>query len=160
MAEDKLFYWKIIFTEEAHFHIGNYVNKQGCRILRLENPQVTLENPMQPQWMTVFCFGTVTPFFVQKYQEGLVNVWWSTSFVSENWREWDMVDIWLQHDEATCHTIIDLLRPVFENWIISFNVGAKWTPRSCGWSQFDHDYFYEAWWRINVTLTSERRLGP
>ena len=31
---------KIIFSDEAHFNLGGYVNKQNCRIWGTENPQV------------------------------------------------------------------------------------------------------------------------
>jgi len=30
--EDEYFYRKIIFSDEAHFHLGDYVNKQNYRI--------------------------------------------------------------------------------------------------------------------------------
>ena len=46
----------------------------------------------------------------------------------------DMNVIWFQQDGATCHTanvIIDLLRTVFENRIISLNSDVNWPPRSC-----------------------------
>jgi len=32
LVEDEHFYRKIIFSDEAHFHLGGYVNKQNCHI--------------------------------------------------------------------------------------------------------------------------------
>jgi len=36
LVEDEHFYWKIIFSDEVHFHLG-YVNKQNCRIWESES---------------------------------------------------------------------------------------------------------------------------
>ena len=35
---------KIIFSDEAHFDLGGYVNKQNCRIWGTENPHAYLED--------------------------------------------------------------------------------------------------------------------
>ena len=53
LAEDDEFYRKIIFSDEAHFHFGGYVNKQNCRIWGTENPHVVVEKPMHSQRVTV-----------------------------------------------------------------------------------------------------------
>ena len=48
--------------------------------------------------------------------------------------EVDIGNIWLQQDGATCHTaevILDVLRPVFEDRIISHRADVVWPPRSC-----------------------------
>ena len=34
---------KIIFSDEAHFDLGGYVNKQNCRIWGTENPHAYIE---------------------------------------------------------------------------------------------------------------------
>ena len=36
---------KIIFSDEAHFDLGGYVNKQNCRIWDTENPHAYIEKP-------------------------------------------------------------------------------------------------------------------
>ena len=38
---------KIIFSDEAHFDLGRYVNKQNCRIWGTENPHAYIEKPTQ-----------------------------------------------------------------------------------------------------------------
>ena len=49
-----------IFSDEAHFHIRGYVNKQNCRICGSENPNVIIEKPMHPQQVLFGAdFGTV-----------------------------------------------------------------------------------------------------
>ena len=50
LAEDDEFYRKIIFSDEAHFHLGGYVNNQNCRIWGTENPHFVVQmSPMHPQ---------------------------------------------------------------------------------------------------------------
>lgn len=46
---------KIIFSDEAHFHLNEYVNKQNCRIWGNKNPRAIMENEMHPQRVTVWC---------------------------------------------------------------------------------------------------------
>ncbi|GFW45232.1 hypothetical protein TNCV_4733401 [Trichonephila clavipes] len=43
------------FTDEAHFWLNGYVNKQNCRIWSEANPQVYVETPLHPEKLTVWC---------------------------------------------------------------------------------------------------------
>ena len=52
---DDLFSKKIIFSDEAHFHLSGFVNKQNCHIWTNDNPRVVVEKPMHPQRVTVWC---------------------------------------------------------------------------------------------------------
>ena len=55
--------------------------------------------------------------------------------------EEDIGNIWFQHDNATCHTteaILDVLRPVFEDRIISRRTDVVWPPRSCDLTMLDY----------------------
>ena len=50
---------KIIFSDEAHFNIGGYINKQNCHIWGTENPHAYIEKPTHPKRVTVWCgFGS------------------------------------------------------------------------------------------------------
>ncbi|GFT73423.1 hypothetical protein TNCV_1700171 [Trichonephila clavipes] len=49
------FHKRILFSEEAHFWLNGYVNKQNCRIWSEPNPQVYLETPLHPEKLTVWC---------------------------------------------------------------------------------------------------------
>ena len=40
---------KIMFSDEAHFDLGGYVNMKNCRIWATENPHAYIENPMHPK---------------------------------------------------------------------------------------------------------------
>ena len=46
---------KIIFSDEALYHIGGYVNKQNCRIWDTENPLAYIEKPTHTKQVTVWC---------------------------------------------------------------------------------------------------------
>ena len=40
---------KIFFSDEVHFTLGKYVNKQNCRIWGSENRQVVEERSLHPE---------------------------------------------------------------------------------------------------------------
>ena len=44
---------EIIFSDEADFELGVYVNKQNCRIWGTENLHAYIEKPMHPKRVTV-----------------------------------------------------------------------------------------------------------
>ncbi|GFU97197.1 uncharacterized protein TNCV_3545741 [Trichonephila clavipes] len=47
--------YPIFFSDEAHFWLNGYVNKQNCRIWSEANPQVYVETPLHPEKLTVWC---------------------------------------------------------------------------------------------------------
>ncbi|GFW10967.1 DUF4817 domain-containing protein [Trichonephila clavipes] len=46
------FHTRILFSDEAHFWLNGYVNKQNCRIWSEANPQVYVETPLHPEKLT------------------------------------------------------------------------------------------------------------
>ncbi|GFW75068.1 hypothetical protein TNCV_447731 [Trichonephila clavipes] len=52
--QPKEFDW-ISESDEAHFWLNGYVNKQNCRIWSEANPQVYVETPLHPEKLTVWC---------------------------------------------------------------------------------------------------------
>ncbi|GFW17321.1 hypothetical protein TNCV_3905311 [Trichonephila clavipes] len=42
-------------SDEAHFWLNGYVNKQNCRIWSEADPQVYVETPLHPEKLTVWC---------------------------------------------------------------------------------------------------------
>ena len=77
---------KIIFSDEAHFDLGGYVNKQNCRIWDTENPHAYIEKPMHPKRVTDWCRfwsrGIIERFFFENEQGEAVTVngdrYWAT----------------------------------------------------------------------------------
>ncbi|GFY09591.1 uncharacterized protein TNCV_380871 [Trichonephila clavipes] len=49
------FHKRILFSDEAHFWMNGYVNKQNCRIWSEANPKLYVETPLHPEKLTVWC---------------------------------------------------------------------------------------------------------
>ena len=58
---------KITLSDEAHFDLGGYVNKQNCRLWGTENPYAYIVKPTHAKRVTVWCGfwfrGIIGPFF-------------------------------------------------------------------------------------------------
>ncbi|GFY10763.1 transposase [Trichonephila clavipes] len=67
------FHERILFSDEVHFWLNGYVNKQNCRIWSEANRQVYVETPLHPEKLTVWCAlwvgGIIGPYFF-KNDEG------------------------------------------------------------------------------------------
>ncbi|GFT09395.1 putative transposable element [Trichonephila clavipes] len=105
------FHKRILFSDEAHFWLNGYVNKQNCRIWSEANPQVYVETPLHPEKLTVWC------------------------------ALWAGGELWFQQDGATCHTAratIDLLKDTFGDRLLSRFGPVNWPPRSCDLTPLDY----------------------
>ncbi|GFV54659.1 uncharacterized protein TNCV_3843791 [Trichonephila clavipes] len=60
------FHKRILFSDEAHFWLNGYVNKQNCRIWSEANPQVYVETPLHPEKLTVWCALWAGEILLQK----------------------------------------------------------------------------------------------
>ncbi|GFX05640.1 uncharacterized protein TNCV_3435441 [Trichonephila clavipes] len=54
-VDEEIVFQRILFSDEAHFWLNGYVNKQNCRIWSEANPQVYVETPLHPEKLTVWC---------------------------------------------------------------------------------------------------------
>ncbi|GFU88522.1 transposase [Trichonephila clavipes] len=137
-------------TDEAHFWLNGYVNKQNCRIWSEANPQVYVETPLHPEKLTVWCAlwagGIIGPYF--KNDEGH-NVTVNgdryramiTNFFIPELNNHDVQELWFQQDGATCHTAratIDLLKDTFGDRLISRFGPVNWPPRYCDLTPLDY----------------------
>ncbi|GFU90321.1 uncharacterized protein TNCV_4947031 [Trichonephila clavipes] len=119
------FHKRIFFSDEAHFLLNGYVNKQNCRIWSEANPQVYVETPLHPEKLTVWCAlwdgGVIGPYFFKNVE-------------GHN-------ELWFQQDGATCHAAratIDLLKDTFGDRLISRFGPVNWPPRSCDLTPLDY----------------------
>ncbi|GFW81763.1 transposable element Tc3 transposase [Trichonephila clavipes] len=60
------FHKRILLSDEAHFWLNGYVNKQNCRIWSEANPQVYVETPLHPEKLTVWCALWAAGILLQK----------------------------------------------------------------------------------------------
>ena len=135
---------KLIFTDEAHFYLSDFVNRQNMRYWAPDNPNVILQKPLHSPKVTVWCGvgikGIIGPYFFEdadgkavtvnadQYIEMLKN------FVGPALRRKRILSTsYFQQDGATSHTCsrtIQLLEKMFGNRIISKNGFLPWPPRS------------------------------
>ncbi|GFV71710.1 hypothetical protein TNCV_3534981 [Trichonephila clavipes] len=57
---------ELVTSDEAHFWLNDYVNKQNCRIWSEANPQVYVETPLHPEKLTVWCALWAVGILLQK----------------------------------------------------------------------------------------------
>jgi hypothetical protein len=97
---------KVLYSDEAWFHLSGYVNSQNSRIWSVENPHTFHERPLHSLKVAVWCAVSrrriIGPIFfsetitAERYQELIMNfifLW-----------EVDEKDCWFQQDGATAHT--------------------------------------------------------
>lgn len=135
---------KIWFSDEAHFHLRGYINKQNYRHWGSENPRIFRTSTHTPQRITVWCAisskGIIGPWFFTEnvnrisYREVL-----EKKFIPEAQGLEAYDDFWFQQDGATPHTTnenLDLLDEHFHGKVIArryeerFNCGLEWPPNS------------------------------
>ncbi|GFV13937.1 transposase [Trichonephila clavipes] len=120
------FHKRILFSDEAHFWLNGYVNKQNCRIWSEANPQVYVETPLHLEKLTVNgdrYRAMITNFFIPELNNH------------------DVQELWFQQDGATCHTAratIDLLKDTFGDRLISCFGPVNSPPRSCDLTPLDY----------------------
>ncbi|GFT79820.1 putative transposable element [Trichonephila clavipes] len=145
------FHKRILFSDEAHFWLNGYVNKQNCRIWREANPQVYAETSLHPKKLTVWCAlwagGIIGPYFFKDDEGHNVTVNGDRyramiiSFFIPELNNHDVQELWFQQDGATCHTAratIALLKDTFGDRLISRFGPVNWPPRSCDLTPLDY----------------------
>ena len=108
------FHRKIIMSDEAHFGLEGYVNKQNCRIWGSEYPKMIIKKPLYPQHVTVwyrFWAGEIIGPYIFENEAGVavsVNGLRYRTMINEFlWPEledMDVDDVYYQEDGATSHT--------------------------------------------------------
>lgn len=150
LEENPNFGRKIIFSDEAHFWMNGYVNKQNCRIWDDANPHEIHQVELHPKKVTVWCGfwagGIIGPFFFEN------DVGEAITVNGERYRrmitdlflpaldDMGLDDMWFQQDGATCHTAdatMNILQQRFAGMVISRRGDVNWPPRSCDLTPLD-----------------------
>ncbi|GFW30287.1 putative transposase [Trichonephila clavipes] len=163
------FHKRILFSDEAHFWLNGYVNKQKCRIWSEANPKVYVETPLHPEKLTVWCAlwsgGIIGPYFFKNDEGHSVTVNGDryramiTNFFSPELNNHDVQELWFQQDGATCHTAratIDLLKDTFGDRLISRFGPVNRPPRSCDLTPLD----YFLWGYVKSLVYAEKPQTP
>ncbi|GFW92218.1 putative transposable element [Trichonephila clavipes] len=142
---------RILFSDEAHFWLKGYVNKQNCRIWSEAHLQVYVETPLHPEKLIVWCAlwagGIIGPYFFKTDEGHNVTVNGDryramiTNFFIPELNNHDVQELWFQQDGATCpiaRATIDLLKVTFGDRLISRFGPVNWPPRSCDLTPLDY----------------------
>jgi len=135
---------RLWMSDEAHFHLSGYVNKQNFRFWSDVNPRELHQQPLHSAKVTVWCamssLGIIGPYF---FEDGLSNAVTVTSqryaemlenFFTPQLAHYEVNDeTFFQQDGATSHTAqvsMNIVNRLFPNHVISKNGDIEWPSRS------------------------------
>ncbi|VVC43567.1 Hypothetical protein CINCED_3A023722 [Cinara cedri] len=169
IEENPLFSTNILFSDEAHFWLNGYDNKQNYRIWVEEQPEEIRELPLHPDKTTVWCGlwagGIIGPRFFKNESGQNVTVNGAryrdmiTDYLLPEIEARDLDDIWFQQDGATCHTAretLALLREQFGEQLISRFGPISWPARSCDITTLD--FFLRGYVKSKVYITKSTTI--
>lgn len=160
----------LLMSDEAHFHLDGYVNKQNFRYWSVTNPQELHERPLHSSKVTVWCGVTkkcvIGPYFFEEggrtvtvNQERYLRML-DTFLIPELKRKRiGLKKMLFQQDGATAHTanaVMDFLRMKFAGRVISRNGDIAWPARSPDLSVCD--FFLWGYLKSKVYANKPRTL--
>lgn len=132
-----------MMSDEAHFHLSGYVNKQNCRYWAPTNPNQIHERPLHSEKVTVWCGvssqGILGPYFFDNDAGQPVTVtshryvFMLQHYVMREMRRKNIHVEWFQQDGATAHTArtsMAALRTMFPQRLVSRFGDVNWPARS------------------------------
>lgn len=142
---------RIIFSDEAHFWLDGYVNRQNYRIWGTEKPEVLVTKPLHPQKVTVWCGlcsqFIIGPFFIEESIDGeRYGDLLEDRIIPELEQEGATETYHFQQDGAPPHSTranLTILRRAFGDRVIArnfpetFQSGMAWPPYSPDLSPLD-----------------------
>ena len=130
---------EFLFKEIEEEDIGNiWFQQDGATCPVFEDRIISCRCSLAPSELrfdTVELLGKAVTVNGDRYRAML------NKFLFTKIEEEDIGNIWLQQDDATCHTVeatLDVLRPVFEDHIISCRADVVWPPQNCDLTPFDY----------------------
>lgn len=157
-------------SDEAHFHLSGYTNKQNSRYWALENPQELHQHPLHSQKVTVWCavssMGIIGPYFFEDHNENALTVNAArytdmiNQFLTQQLNMFPQNNSWFQQDGATSHSArlsMDSVRRLFPGRVISKHGDIEWPPRSPDLTACD--YFLWGYLKSKVFVDKPRNIG-
>ncbi|KAK9888535.1 hypothetical protein WA026_000781 [Henosepilachna vigintioctopunctata] len=135
----------IFFSDEAHFHLDGYVNRQNCRFWGETNPhtlhQRPLHSPKVTVWVAMSANCIIGPYFYEDNRGHAVTVTSARyvdmirNFFGPQLQQCGHYNrlTWFQQDGATSHTTnnsLAALHELFQEKVISRRGDIEWPPRS------------------------------
>jgi len=161
-----------LMTDEAHFHLSGYENKQNYRYWPPENPQEHHQRPLHSERLTVWCgiasFGVLGPYFFEDNEGAAVTVT-SERYVAmlRNFcepelrrRGIDLSSVWFQQDGATARTArasMSVLREMCPQHVISRGDDVPWPARSPDLSACD--YFLWGYLKSRIFVSKPKTIA-
>jgi len=134
---------KIWFSDEAHFWLNGYVNKQNYRFWGTEQPFITQSKPLHSQRLTVWTAMSsrgIHYFFLEENVTGLsYKNLLKRQFFPAVKRQNAVNEYWFMQDGATPHRTKDVFEAIFDcfdtrviglNYPNFANGGLEWLPYS------------------------------
>lgn len=160
----------LVMSDEAHFHLDGYVNKQNFRYWSDTNPQELHERPLHSAKLTVWCGVTkkcvIGPYFFEEAgrtvtvnQERYLRMLDIFAIPELKRNRLGMKNILFQQDGATAHTanrVMDYLRRKFRGRVISRHGDIAWPARSPDLSVCD--FFLWGYLKSKVYANKPRTL--
>lgn len=142
--EDEDIVNRLWMSDEAHFHLSGYVNKQNFRFWSDVNPRELHQQPLHSKKVTVWCamssLGIIGPYFFEDGQGNAVTVTSQRyaemldNFFTPQLGQYEVNDeMFFQQDGATSHTArvsMHIVNQLFPNRVISRNGDIAWPSRS------------------------------
>ncbi|PNF39387.1 hypothetical protein B7P43_G13223 [Cryptotermes secundus] len=132
----------VFFSDEAHFHISGYVNKQNMCYWSGNNPRELHERPLHSDKVTVWCallrVGVTGPYFFEEDNHAVtINsqrfVDMIKNFFEPALEKMHLGNVWFQQDGAMAHTArasMTVLRAKFPGRLISLRGDILWAAHS------------------------------
>ncbi|XP_053203876.1 uncharacterized protein LOC128388492 [Panonychus citri] len=134
---------KIIFSDEAHFDLTGYVNKQNMRFWAIENPYYTTNTTAHPIRLTAWAAISRKAIYLTTFTETVTGEFYKQILIRRFYpwltRAAIPTDSWFMQDGATphrTHDVFESLATKFEGRVIGLGYpafqggGIEWPPYS------------------------------